>query len=49
LFARCYSSPKPPEGIAAFLEKREAVWPVDKKRPKDEGDESPTEAESQKS
>jgi len=49
LFARCYSSPEPPEGIAAFLEKREAVWPVDKKRTKDEGDESPTEAESQKS
>ncbi len=28
LFARCYSSPEPAEGIAAFLEKRDAVWPV---------------------
>jgi len=46
LFARCYSSPEPPEGIAAFLEKRDAVWPVDKKRSKDEGSESPAGEES---
>jgi len=28
LFARCYSGPEPAEGISAFLQKREAVWPV---------------------
>lgn len=28
LFARCYSTPEPAEGIAAFLQKRDAVWPV---------------------
>jgi enoyl-CoA hydratase len=28
LFARCYSSSEPAEGITAFLEKRDAVWPV---------------------
>ncbi len=28
LFARCYSTPEPAEGIAAFLQKRDAVWPA---------------------
>jgi len=28
LFGRCYSGAEPAEGIAAFLNKREAVWPV---------------------